>query len=312
MLENSLSSVASQITGELLEKVSIVIADNSSTDNTSIVVSKIKKKYSNVKITYHRHESNLGYDKNVNSLFFLSHSEYVMPLGDDDGVEDNAIKEIVKYLERESADVFYISNNFYDSDLIKKNKISDPFFKDIGLDRYFKNGHELFKCTSEIFGGISGICIKRSCWNKANPSKYFSTNWIHLGVVLSIIKDANIFVIFNPFIKYRMDNKNYRWGSLQTSLGIQRILLEFKEVFPNAVKGAYAEHRNQTRLSLLMGDKKQTIKEKITIFQKMRLSYDATDLSFWLVDFVLLFFPSFITKAAFKVYKKILKTKHED
>ena len=138
-----------------------------------------------------------------------------MPLGDDDVVEDNAIKEIVKYLERESADVFYISNNFYDSDLIKKNKISDPFFKDIGLDRYFKNGHELFKCTSEIFGGISGICIKRSCWNKANPSKYapqyggFCAYGAAIGAKFPV--DPTVFAV--------VDNKLY----VNNSAGVSKI-----------------------------------------------------------------------------------------
>jgi glycosyltransferase involved in cell wall biosynthesis len=306
MLENSLNNVASQITEDLLSKVSIIVADNSSTDNTSAVVNKIKQKYSDVEIIYHKHESNLGYDKNVNSLFSLSPAEYVMTLGDDDGIEDDAIKEIVKHLEeKKNVSVFYISNNFYDSDLIKKIKISDPFFENIGSNKFFKNGHELFKHSNEMFGGISGICIKRSSWNKIDSSKYFATNWIHLGVVLSIIKNAGTFVIFNSLIKYRMENKGCRWESLHTSLGIQRILLEFKEVFPDVVRGIYAEHRHQTRLSLLSGDRKQTMKARIATLNKMKLSYDTTSLSFWLVDFMLLFLPVFLTKTLFNTYKNI-------
>ena len=306
MLEDSLNNVASQITEDLVSKVSIVVSDNSSTDNTSVIVNKVKQKYSDVEIIYHKHETNLGYDKNVNSLFSLSLSDYVMPLGDDDGLEDNAIKKIVKHLEEQkNVSVFYISNNFYDSDLRKKIEISDPFFENIGSSRYFKNGHDLFKSSKQIFGGISGICIKRSNWNKVDSSKYFATNWIHVGVVLSIIKDMDTFIIFEPLIKYRMENKGSRWEELHTSLGLQRILLEFKEVFPDVVRVMYVEHRHQTRLSLLSGDRKQAIRDKIAILNKMKLSYDTTSLSFWLVDFMLLFLPVSLTKSLFNTYKKL-------
>ena len=160
----------------------------------------------------------------------------------------------------------------------------------------------MFSCSNEIFGGISGICVKRSSWNKAEASRYFETDWVHLGVVLSIIKKMDVFVIFNPLIKYRLDNKDNRWAPFQ-SFGIQKILLEFKEVFPDAVGKIYIEHRHQTRLSLLALDRKQTIKEKIVIFKRMKLSYDTSKLSFWLIDFVLLVAPSIITKSIYTIYK---------
>lgn len=127
----------------------------------------------------------------------------------------------------------------------------------------------------------------------------------NLTPLFTQLPSMEVFVIFTPLIKYRMGNKDSRWEELHTSLGIQRILLEFKEVFPDVVKGVYAEHRHQTRLSLLLGDRRQTIKEKIIVLNKMKLSYSFTSLSFWLVDFMLLFLPVFLVKGLFNAYKKV-------
>ena len=136
MLKDCLNNIASQITKDLQNKVSITIADNSSTDNTSDVVSEIIKKYNDIEIIYYKHQTNLGYDQNVNSLFHSSESDYVMPLSDDDGLEDNAIKEIVEHLEEnKGVSVFYISNNYYDYNLLEKVPIIDPFFKKIGANK---------------------------------------------------------------------------------------------------------------------------------------------------------------------------------
>jgi len=307
-LESCLNNVASQITVDLQKKVSIVVADNSSTDNTVDVVNSIKKKYNGVQITYHKHETNLGYDKNVNSLFYISETEYVMPLSDDDGLESNAIIQILNHIENNrKASVFYISNNFYDYHLLKKVAVIDKFFQKVGSNKYFKNGYELFSCSDEIFGGISGICVKRSSWHKIDSSKYFDTDWIHLGVVLSIIKDSPVFVIFEPLIKYRLDNKENRWDPF-VNLGIQKVLLEFKGVFPDAVRDIYFEQTHLTRLSLLALDNKKTVGQRFEIFRRMRLSYDTTKPSFWLIDVPLLFTPTYITTRLVSIYKKLKAT----
>ena len=308
MLEDCLNNIASQITIEFQNKVSIIVTDNSSTDNTSEVVDRIKEKYHGVEVTYHKHESNMGYDKNVDSLFSLSEAEYIMPLSDDDGLEDNAIKEIVGHIEdNRDVSVFYISNNFYDYDLLEKVAVLDPFFEKVGSNKYFNNGHELFRLSNEIFGGISGICVKRSSWQSIDASQYFNTDWVHLGVVLSIIKDSAVFVIFDPLIKYRLDNKEKRWAEF-VSFGIQRILLEFKGLFPDAVREIYAEHRHQTRLSLLALDRKVTLNQRIDILRRMKGSYDTYKLSFWFIEVPLLFTPNYITKNLYSIYKRLKTT----
>lgn len=305
MLESCLNDIASQITIDLRDKVSIIVADNASTDNTSDVVGRVQEKYSDVEIIYHRHTSNLGYDKNVNSLFSLADAKYVMPLSDDDGLENNAINEIVKHIENNrNASVFYISNNYYDGDLLEKISVIDMFFKKVGSNKLFRNGYELFSNSNEIFGGISGICVKRSSWQEIDASQYFDTDWIHLGVVLTIIKDSPVFVICEPLIKYRLENKDNRWAPFQ-SFGIQKILLEFSDIFPDAVRDIYAEHRHQTRLSLLALDNEQTVSQRIEIFKRMKDSYDTSNLSFWLIEVPLLFTPSFITVTLYRLYKML-------
>jgi hypothetical protein len=234
-----------------------------------------------------------------------------MTLSDDDGLESNAIIAINNILDNNyGVKIFYIANAFYDCNLEKKVYINDPFFKNIVENRYFPSAKDLFLASKAIFGGISGLCIERSSWLKTDVKKYFGTNWIHLGVTLNILAYADIYVIAEPLIKYRLDNKESRWDSLETSLGIQRILLEHYKIFPNVIKDIYNEHRHQTRLSLINLDRSKHYISNKELLANMTIAFDVKNLSFWFIDLPLLYSPSILLKWTYIMYcyaKKIIR-----
>lgn len=297
-----------QITSQQIREVEnfdveILVSDNASTDNTAEIIKSFQKNNLDIYIQYHCNKSNLGYDENVNKLFQLASGDYVMTLSDDDGIEPNAIVTICDALVSNcGVKIVYIANSFYDCNLEKKVCINDPFFKNIGESRYFQSAKDLFLASREVFGGISGLCIERKSWVETNVRKYFGTNWIHLGATLNILKHADIFVITEPIIKYRLDNKESRWNSLETSLGIQRILLEYYAIFPDVIKGIYNEHRHQTRLSLINSDRSKSCVDRNKTLSAMKMAYDTKKLTFWFVDMPLFYLPSIFLKKSYNWY----------
>lgn len=303
LLLEVLQSISQQIREVVNFDVEILVSDNASTDNTAKIIKQFQKNNLDIQIKYNCNKSNLGYDENVNKLFQLASGDYVMTLSDDDGIEPKAIVTICDILESNyGVKIVYVANSFYDCNLEREVCINDPFFKNIGESRYFQSAKDLFLASREVFGGISGLCIERKSWIETNIEKYFGTNWIHLGATLNILQHADIYVITEPIIKYRLDNKEFRWNSLETSLGIQRILLENYAIFPDVIKGIYNEHRHQTRLSLINSDRSKSNIDKKKTLSAMKMAFDTKKLSFWFVDMPLLYLPRIILKKSYILY----------
>ena len=303
-----LQEVSQQIRQLIDFEVEILVSDNASTDNTTEVVKSFKDRNQDIQTKYHINKCNLGYDKNVDLLFHLASGDYVMTISDDDGLEHNALSLIRETLENHSvAKVIYVASSFYDYNLEEKISINDPFFENVGVSRYFSSARELFISSQEVFGGISGLCIERKSWVAIDATKYYGTNWIQLGVTLSILAHSDVYVITDKLLKYRLNNKDSRWGLLETSLGIQYVLLEFSKIFPDVIKGIYNEHRHQTRLSLIHFDSSERFVDKSKILSKMLIAFDKRKLSFWLVDLPLLYFPQNLLKVAYRIYQSLKK-----
>jgi len=288
-------------------KIEILISDNCSTDNTEDLIKKILKK-STLKIRYIKNSKNLGYDANINNIFKLSKGDYVFLISDDDDFEPNSVNFIYKTINN-----FYKNNliifgsNFYDSKL--KNFIDkDNFFKSFNSPIIFNNAEEFFKYSKVFFGGVSGVCISTLAWKNFFLSNMFGTNWIHMDVSLSIMIKNGLVVIPHSVVKYRQDNKDNRWNSIRTSLGIQKVLKKYLNKLPSLNDSMYKEHRHQTRLSFIGIE---GFSNDLNYFERIYLSFKSFDLrrfSFWFIDLPIVIFPGFVTKRIY-FFLSIFKNK---
>ncbi|MCC7384156.1 MAG: glycosyltransferase family 2 protein [Deltaproteobacteria bacterium] len=87
-LRGALESICTQATDDL----EIVVSDNASTDDTPGVVADFARRYPFVR--GHRHEANLGFDRNFKSLVELAKGAYCWTLGDDDWLEPGALAKV--------------------------------------------------------------------------------------------------------------------------------------------------------------------------------------------------------------------------
>ena len=94
--------------------VTIVIADNCSTDRTKKIGKKWEKQFSCIR--YYRHNKNSGCaEANILNSLPLLNSEYVWLCGDDDFPQLESINSILNAIARTSASFLLLNADFYSS-----------------------------------------------------------------------------------------------------------------------------------------------------------------------------------------------------
>jgi glycosyltransferase involved in cell wall biosynthesis len=97
---DSLSRTVGLLQNCSYSNIEIIISDNASTDNTSIICDQIRQHDERIK--YFRHEINQGPTKNFNFAKSVAIGEYFMWLGDDDVLDVDYIRICIDELESDS------------------------------------------------------------------------------------------------------------------------------------------------------------------------------------------------------------------
>ena len=81
------------------DKYEIIISDNASEDNTKFIVNSFQLK--GMDISYNRNIKNLGFNKNWALLLSkYANGEYCWCIGDDDFIDKDSLKYLIKLLEK--------------------------------------------------------------------------------------------------------------------------------------------------------------------------------------------------------------------
>ncbi len=140
--------------------VTIVIADNCSTDSTKKIGKKWEKQFSCIR--YYRHNKNSGCaEANILNSVPLLNSEYVWLCGDDDFPQLESINSILNAIERTSASFLLLNADLYS--LYNNVKSSADFFRIFGEKNIveYDTGQHLF----QDFGLMGVTCgIFRCCF----------------------------------------------------------------------------------------------------------------------------------------------------
>lgn len=125
-LKKSLDVLCPQITSDDVE---LIVSDNNSPDNTEDIV----KQYvaMNPRIQYTKQETNLGAARNFFSLMHRAQGKYILLLGDDDILTDNAVSVLVDILKRKDYGLLYVETRITDNKGIKEFDNKTDFIKEI-------------------------------------------------------------------------------------------------------------------------------------------------------------------------------------
>ncbi len=111
-------------------RMEIIISDNCSSDNTSLVVEEYKNK---LDFIYLRNAENLGADGNFMQCFQKATGKYVWLLGDDDYLQTAHIHELLDTLEKEDYGLVHLSLNCKDKTAFRIYDDQNDFLNKINV-----------------------------------------------------------------------------------------------------------------------------------------------------------------------------------
>lgn len=217
-----LTSIESGISSRHNLSLEVLISDNNSFPSVESIVKPFLMR--NLEFRLLKNIENIGYDRNIDQIFRAGRGRFILIVSDDDRVKPERFLELISSIEENGADIYLYESEFYDSNLEIAYDIEEDFFKFVELTKLYPKGKELLaELPDEIFGGITGFCMKKSIWTESNTHNYMGTNWIHLGVLLENLETSSLCVVREKFFDYRMDNKNDRWSIFKVNFGIFQI-----------------------------------------------------------------------------------------
>ncbi|WP_457623731.1 glycosyltransferase family 2 protein [Persephonella sp.] len=229
-LDKTIESVVKQIKElGLNNQVEICISDNASTDNTEEVVNRwLNEK--DIRIVYHKNQTNLGADRNFIKVIDIANGEYCWFLGSDDIAKEDSISIILNHIENKQFDIFLYDRLNFVSDLSKSRLES---WKN-GEFEISKNNLKEYISYLDKLGGlfsyISVIVFKKDKWmeiiktKKEEIEKFIGTQYIHSYILLSMIEAGSFMKYTNvPIVYNRLGNSVF----LEKRNHFKRIKLDY-------------------------------------------------------------------------------------
>lgn len=195
---NSLKNIISEIQLQLSSldgtfEVEVLISDNASNDGT---FDFLKNNNFPSSFKYHRQPKNVGFDRNVNSLFDNAIGRYLWILSDDDNIKNNAIQTICEELTKYNYVRFAFVNYIINQSATLYSSLCPINDGVLVLDSNNLLNYVKFSNTF-----ISSCIFNVNFWKKGNPEKYFDTAWIHLYMARDILLEGKSLVIGDVLVE---------------------------------------------------------------------------------------------------------------
>ena len=200
---------------ELLESIDsqtvlpteITICEDHSIERLTIrsIVEQWRERFakSGCRINYHENEVNLGYDGNLRKVIAVSHSPWVMLLGNDDLLLENCVETVEHFLSTHQ-DATMVSRSFlrFDKDIKKPIGVSRIASRDEVFTARNNSSNMIFRSC----GFVGGLIVSREWASRIATARYDGTLYyqIYLGSVSFC--EAGIGYIAEPIIGGRACN----------------------------------------------------------------------------------------------------------
>lgn len=289
------------IVSQMEDGVEIVIVDGGSTDNTEQIVGSYQRSFKNIRYTKKdaskKQPSNEGFARDCNFAVELANGEYCWLMTDDDLLAPGAIREILNAVENNYA-MIVASVEVRNKDL---TKVIVPRRPELLQDRIFlpSEWDEFAVKVGGCLSFVGAVIIKRQLWMNRNREKYFSSAFIHVGVIFDEPIKENVLVIAKPLVSVRHGNAQWTNRSFQIWLiNWPDLIWSFSTISQESkqILAPYERWRNLKTLLLLRALGTYSIKEYHQ-FLSARLHFKRERILAMLIALVprgLLFLPAYI------------------
>ena len=303
-ITTALESILSQLDPALGEVVEVVISDNASMDETeSIVLSYIK--HFPCKISYYKNDVNIGYDRNVNSVFLRANGDFVWLLSDDDSLKPGAILKVLGIISSFS-DLKLIQMNFQSYDSSLKQLVHEIKMPE---DLYCDNPTEFLEKSEGRYGQVSSLIFNRQSWNVANVASVYGSNYVHIYGLLRVLLMGHSYICKEPLVNVRLGSENFGVTGdalILTPLGAGYIFLKMPEIGYGIDISSRLLHDNQAYVfSIISHAKFIGIKSPLSLIKKLSKVHNCIQL--WLLWVPLLLCPTPLYRCFYRCLKSLAR-----
>ncbi len=201
-LEKNLIQLSSELKNIKEGLVEILVSDNFSTDGTESSVQKIKNKHS-LPLKYIKNEKNLGWGLNFFQCFNFSKGKYVLILGDDDLLYDDALGYLVEKLLNTNYGVVSIRPYGFNDDF----RLEYPG-RSKSREKVYKDDSKFLLDINSIMRMISSSIINKEIINDFDTTKINPGNFAHLHLIFTALLKAKENLFLDKFLVATMRNNS--------------------------------------------------------------------------------------------------------
>ncbi|MGD0340088.1 MAG: glycosyltransferase [Bacteroidales bacterium] len=190
---------------QLTEEVELLVVDGASTDNTETIMNNYLKKYDLIR--YVRLQAKGGVDQDYDKAVELAKGEMCWLFTDDDLLKAGSINFILDELKNNYS-LIIVNSEVRNKDFSKV--LTRSLIELRGNKIFLENELDLlFQCTMPYLSFIGGVIINRNLWLQRERTKYYGTDFIHVGVIFQATLPLRALVIGDPLIIIRIGNAQW-------------------------------------------------------------------------------------------------------
>jgi abequosyltransferase len=187
---------------QLSPETELVVVDGASTDGTDRVVRERFSGHGNCR--YHRLEKKGGIDQDYDFAVTIAKGDFVWLMTDDDIVNAGAIASLLTYLN-DDIDLAVLNAEVASPDLTSI-LVSRKMALDSDLRFSARELPRLMETCGDLLSFIGSVVIRRSEWIGREKTKYFGTEFVHVGVIFQQDFRRSTIAIASPQIRIRYGN----------------------------------------------------------------------------------------------------------
>lgn len=193
----------------------IFIQDNGSTDGTAAIIFDFQRRYPQL-VKHSRHETNVGYDRNILSLLKNSTGHFVKILADDDQFATGGLHQTVKTL-KEHPDIDVLISNFDTYDELLNSRVSSLVING-GQSALFTDGHLLIEKSALRFGQVSSLVFRKNFILHDKLERFIGCQYIHIAALFASGPTIKSYLEAGSTIKVRAGSPNFEKSTVDKIL----------------------------------------------------------------------------------------------
>jgi glycosyltransferase involved in cell wall biosynthesis len=189
------------------EDVEIIVVDGASTDNTADVMRAYQERCATLR--YVRLAAKGGVDQDYCRAVELAQGEYVWLFTDDDIVKPDVVAEVLRAI-RDGYSLVVVNAEVRSADLSRLLAASRLPFSSDRIYQATANDQDRFLAEiGSYLSFIGGVVIQRSLWAAREKTRFFGTEFVHVGVIFQSPLPGPVLVLARPRIAIRYGNAQW-------------------------------------------------------------------------------------------------------